>query len=177
MLWIRKSPYILHEFFYLFIYFLEIMDVYYTQIITIFKKSSWNTSSLNCFFSSNENRKGYLPLNCSSFSVEKKIDSFKNFVIYFYKIFFKGLNWIKILNTWGLHSILSPEEEKKVAQNFLIYFCAEKKLQTFLLKWLVCPVRWGCRIHRLLLCRRVKTPAPQTYVLDMTLNNLMVRFQ
>ena len=39
----------------------------------------------------------------------------------------------------------------------------------------VCPVGWDCRIHRLLLCRGV-TPPP-TSVLDMTLNNLMVRFQ
>ena len=39
----------------------------------------------------------------------------------------------------------------------------------------ICPVAWGCRIHRLLLCRGVR-PSP-TSVLDMTLNNLMVRFQ
>ena len=37
-----------------------------------------------------------------------------------------------------------------------------------------CPVGWGCRIHRLLLCRGVRPP---TSVRDMTLNNLMVRFQ
>ena len=36
-----------------------------------------------------------------------------------------------------------------------------------------CLVCWGCRIHRL---QRGKTP-PLTSVLDMTLNNLMVRFQ
>ena len=40
----------------------------------------------------------------------------------------------------------------------------------------LCPVGWGYRIHRLLLCRGGKTPPP-TSVLDMTLNNLMVRFQ
>ena len=39
----------------------------------------------------------------------------------------------------------------------------------------LCPVGWGCRIHRLLLCRGVRPPP--TSVLDMTLNNLMVRFQ
>ena len=39
-----------------------------------------------------------------------------------------------------------------------------------------CPVGWGCRIHRLLLCRGVRAP-PQTSILDMTLNNLMMRFQ
>ena len=38
-----------------------------------------------------------------------------------------------------------------------------------------CPVGWGCRIHRLLLCSEVDPP-PMS-VLDMTLNNLMVRFQ
>ena len=37
-----------------------------------------------------------------------------------------------------------------------------------------CPVGWGCRIHRLLLCRGVRHPP--TGVLDMTRNNLMVRF-
>ena len=39
-----------------------------------------------------------------------------------------------------------------------------------------CPVSWGCRIHRLHLCRGVRTPTPIS-VLVMTLNNLMVRFQ
>ena len=38
-----------------------------------------------------------------------------------------------------------------------------------------CPVGWGDRIHRLLLCRGVRPPP--TSVLDMTLNNLIVRFQ
>ena len=37
-----------------------------------------------------------------------------------------------------------------------------------------CPVDWGCRIHRLLLCRGV--PPPMS-VLDMTQNNPMVWFQ
>ena len=35
---------------------------------------------------------------------------------------------------------------------------------------------WGCRIHRLLLCRGVRTP-PLPMSLDVTINNLMVRFQ
>ena len=43
--------------------------------------------------------------------------------------------------------------------------------------WNVCPVGWGCRIHQLLLCRGVRPPPHQTSVLNMTLNNLMVRFQ
>ena len=37
------------------------------------------------------------------------------------------------------------------------------------------PVGWGCRIHRLLLCREVR-PLSSTSVLDMILNSLMVRF-
>ena len=37
------------------------------------------------------------------------------------------------------------------------------------------PVGWSCRIYRLHLCRGVG-PTPMN-VLDMTLNNLMVRFQ
>ena len=47
-------------------------------------------------------------------------------------------------------------------------------------KWICClnthgPVSWGYRIHWLHLCRGVRPPP--TSVLDMTLNNLMVRFQ
>ena len=38
------------------------------------------------------------------------------------------------------------------------------------------PVGWGCRIHRLHLWRGVRPPPP-TSVLDMTLSNLMFRFQ
>ena len=38
------------------------------------------------------------------------------------------------------------------------------------------PVGWGWRIHWLHLCRGVRPPN-QTSVLDMTLNNLMVKFQ
>ena len=36
---------------------------------------------------------------------------------------------------------------------------------------LSCPVGWGCRIHRLLLCRRVRPPPTLMSVLDMILNN------
>ena len=38
-----------------------------------------------------------------------------------------------------------------------------------------CPVGWAFRIHRLHLCRKLR-PTP-TSVLDMTWNNLIVRFQ
>ena len=37
------------------------------------------------------------------------------------------------------------------------------------------PFSWACRIHGLLLCRGVRLPP--TSLLDMTLNNLMVRLQ
>ena len=39
-----------------------------------------------------------------------------------------------------------------------------------------CPVAWGCRIYQLYFCREVRPLFPTT-VLDMTVNNLMVRFQ
>ena len=39
-----------------------------------------------------------------------------------------------------------------------------------------CPVSWGCIRYWLLLCRGIR-PLPTMSVLDMTLNNLMVRFQ
>ena len=38
-----------------------------------------------------------------------------------------------------------------------------------------CPVDWGCRIYRLHICRGVRLHP--TSVLDMTLNNQMVKFQ
>ena len=37
-------------------------------------------------------------------------------------------------------------------------------------------VGWGCKIHRLHLCWEVSPTPTQTSVLDMILNNLMVRF-
>ena len=55
------------------------------------------------------------------------------------------------------------------------YFLAVHNIAS-LLKQKHCPVGWGCRIHRLLLCSGVRPPPP-TSVLDMTLNNLMERFQ
>ena len=48
------------------------------------------------------------------------------------------------------------------------------EIMTFTLK-IICPVSWGCRIHWLHLCRGVR-PRPNECP-DMTLNNLMVRFQ
>ena len=52
------------------------------------------------------------------------------------------------------------------------YFSSFSK---FVCEGIRCPVGWGCRIHWLHLGRGVRPP--QTNVLDMTLNNLMVRFQ
>ena len=55
--------------------------------------------------------------------------------------------------------------------------------QVILLAWIslilsrhlsLCPVSWGCKIHRLHLCRGVRPPNKCP---DMTLNNLIVRFQ
>ena len=61
----------------------------------------------------------------------------------------------------------SANEFKCGTLDFISYMYAQLKN--------LCPVGWGCRIHRLLLCRGVRPP--QTSVLDMTLNNPMVRFQ
>ena len=54
---------------------------------------------------------------------------------------------------------------------FAYYLTSAMRLNSVI----VCPVGWGCRIHRLHLCRGVRFPP--TSVLHMTLNNLMVRFQ
>ena len=57
----------------------------------------------------------------------------------------------------------------------------EKQLYTKMKIWtynkrdsLTCPVAWGCWVHRLLHCRGV---TPSYECPEMTLNNLMVRFQ
>ena len=68
-----------------------------------------------------------------------------------------------------------------------IYHCRLFKAKSFLfsdisprlniVQWnfQICPVGWGCRIHRLYLCR--DSPPPPTSVLNTTLNYLMVRLQ
>ena len=58
---------------------------------------------------------------------------------------------------------------------FLKPFISPTQQLTVLIQIVHCPVGWGCRIHRLFLCRGVRPPPAS--VLDMTLNNLMVRFQ
>ena len=56
---------------------------------------------------------------------------------------------------------------------FRILDSANKKFIKF--KISACPVGWGCRIHRLHLCRGVTSH--QKSVLNMTLNNRIVRLQ
>ena len=63
--------------------------------------------------------------------------------------------------------------------NKYIFVSRDNGVHTFSIRIspkMLCPVGWGCRIHRLLLGRWVRT-LPPTIVLDMTLNNLMVRYQ
>ena len=66
----------------------------------------------------------------------------------------------------GLHGLFDE------VSNFMWYFV---HFETVHYPALSCPVSWDCRIHWLHLCRGVRPPL--TSVLDMTLNNLMVRFQ
>ena len=65
---------------------------------------------------------------------------------------------------------LGPHHFLILSTFFLVY------LSKMVSKQFSCLVSWGCRIHWLHLCRGVRPP-PLTSVLDMTLNNLMVRFQ
>ena len=71
---------------------------------------------------------------------------------------------------WGGGGNVKTEVEEKIGLNAIWTFLLSYSSPIFF-----CPVGWGCRIHRLHLCRGV-TP-PQTVAMDMTLNNLMVRFQ
>ena len=41
----------------------------------------------------------------------------------------------------------------------------------------ICPVGWGCKIHRLHLCRGLRPLHPASSVLDMAINYVMVKFQ
>ena len=66
-------------------------------------------------------------------------------------------------------TLLVPKPSQLFGKIFLLVYL-------FLFFILICPVSWGCRIHRLHLCREV-SPTPEIRVLDMTLNNLMVKFQ
>ena len=55
-----------------------------------------------------------------------------------------------------------------------MHFCQKRKLYNDLaLTPEDDPVDWGCRIHRLYLCRGVRSP-PLISALDMTQNNLLV---
>ena len=65
-------------------------------------------------------------------------------------------------------SVASPSSIFDIAKQFYWLYYA------LLLKEIHCPIGWGCRIHRLLLCIWVR-PSNECPVL--TLNNLIVRFQ
>ena len=64
----------------------------------------------------------------------------------------------------GVHEVDPEIERDPCTQKFETY---GSKLS------IVSPVCWGCKIHQLHLCRKVRSPVN---VLDMILNNLMVRF-
>ena len=84
-------------------------------------------------------------------------------------------------NKWSLldkNKYLKPCDNLyylRILENIELYGCRNiiciirEYLKTY------CPVSWGCRIHWLHLCRGVRPPL--TSVMDMALNNLMVRFQ
>ena len=94
----------------------------------------------------------------------------------------KKIDTLIVCMSSGLVMILLPEKcpatccQDDTAENhwFGIWdFASSNIFSWFLTHRLPCPVGWVCRINRLHLCRVVRPP-PQTSVLDMTLNNLMV---
>ena len=98
-----------------------------------------------------------------------------------------------VLHNWKQDGYLNSNRtlmkhlEKKLDKNFSSVLLAVlnkavpykivvvQPLTSYLTKVFNCPVSWGCRIHWLHLGWGVRPPL--TSVLDMTLNNLMVRFQ
>ena len=70
-------------------------------------------------------------------------------------------------------SLVNINYQKRLKFHKLLQLVTFDNLKSF--HFVFCPVTWGCRIHWLPLCRGVRPPP--TSVLDMTLNNLMVRFQ
>ena len=60
---------------------------------------------------------------------------------------------------------------KQILMNILTITLKVTKFDVFIKQ--LGPGGWGCRIHRLHLCRGVRLPP--TSVLDMTLNNVMVK--
>ena len=60
-------------------------------------------------------------------------------------------------------------KEIQFITNVICYFstkcCAAEKLLSFTLREDSCPVGWGCRIHRLLLCWGVRPPPPMNVLI------------
>ena len=82
----------------------------------------------------------------------------------------KKLRWVWLENTPNKCPVYDTEasEDETPVQDFLgnveYPFIAPRSTLT---RSCSCPVYWGCRIHRLLLCRGVRLPL--TSVLDLTL--------
>ena len=95
-------------------------------------------------------------LECKMFEQDPSLIPEKNLVLFLKDVIFRYLESI-LPHFDGLSllflSLISP------VSNFFL-----------------CSVDWGCRIHWLLLWRRLR-PLPQTSVQGVTLNNLIVRFQ
>ena len=81
------------------------------------------------------------------------------------------VHWLSSHQIW-LTKLETPTTEKmfflkSISRSFMIYFVCISS------QFFLCPVGWGCRIHWLHFCWGVRPPP--TIVMDMTLNNLMVR--
>ena len=72
---------------------------------------------------------------------------------------------------WRWHLLICIHIKANASCCLLQVMCSKDSVQAN-----VCPVSWGCRIQQLLLCRRVRPPTLIS-VLDMTLNNLMMRLR
>ena len=106
---------------------------------------------------------------------------------------YKGTATFIKTHTWKLFRVTFYPLKENIIW-YIVFDCTDlsqmfclQYFQTFLLLYfgmlnlilsifrVCCPASWGCRIHRLLLCRGVRPPPNECP--DMTLNNLMVRFQ
>ena len=83
--------------------------------------------------------------------------------VYIYMYIYIYIYILRSLTAWWL---LSKEMNTRTWRNIKKY--SSELNERYLDSILICPVGWGCRIHRLHLCRGVRTPPP-TSVLDMTL--------
>ena len=87
------------------------------------------------------------------------VNQYNLFTLYIVIFFNFSLHWRYWTSVFVFHFVLIP-----LAKTWIYFFSPPP-----------CPVSWGWRIHWLHLCRGVRHPL--TSVLDMTLNNLMVRLQ